>query len=195
MNRHSVDVATPRLELRLLTAEDTESIFRYASDAEVARNTAWLPHRTIEDAVRYVQFVLSSHSDVDGKLRHVWAIRLRGELDAVGTIDLVQDSAESAHIDFALARTYWNRGIMTEASRAVVGWGFERLPELQEIRSGGLSRNIGTMRVLEKLGFQLRARTCLPRPPKFADEPLEASHYSLWRTAFVDSVESGPRAT
>ena len=195
MNRDAADITTSRLELRLLSAEDVESVFRYASDPDVAKNTAWLPHRTLRDASTYVDFVLSSHSEVEGALRHVWAIRLRGEPEAIGTIDLVQDSDERAHIDFALAKAYWNRGLITEASRAVLKWGFERLPTLQEIRSEGLSRNQGTMRVLEKLGFQLRAKTNVPRPPKFPDEALEAWHFSLWRKAFLASEEAGPRAT
>ena len=183
-------IVSERLELRLLHEDDTPAVFRYASDPDVAKNTTWFPHRTIEDAADYVRSVVSSHSGAEGELCHVWTIRLRGEAEAIGTIDLVQVSETKARIDFALAKPYWNRGIITEASRAVLAWGFERLPKLEEVGSGGLSRNVGTMRVLEKLGFELHARTNVPRPPKFPDEALEASHFTLSRTVFVESEES-----
>ena len=115
-------ILTERLELRLLAECDTEAVFRYASDPEVAKNTAWFPHRTIEDTAEFIRFVLSSHSTTEDKLRHVWAIRLRGEAEALGTIDFVQDSETRAHIDFVLAKPYWRRGIVTEASRGVLAW-------------------------------------------------------------------------
>ena len=61
-------IPTERLELRLLAEADTEAVFRYASDPEVAKNTAWFPHRTIEDTADFVRFVLSSHSSTEGNL-------------------------------------------------------------------------------------------------------------------------------
>jgi [ribosomal protein S5]-alanine N-acetyltransferase len=179
-------IVTQRLELRPLASGDVEDVFRYASDPAVAANTAWTVHRTLEDARRYVQFVVGAHSDEAGSFRRVWAIRLAGEPMVVGTIDLVQDDPATAHIDFALAQHLWGRGIITEATRSVVRWGFDHLPELKEIQSGGLSRNVGTMRVLEKVGFRLRARSNVARPPKFP-EPLEASHFSLTRESFLES--------
>lgn len=159
-------------------------MFSYASDPEVARNTSWIAHQEIEDSREYIAFVLGAHSEVEGSLRHVWAIRMIGDDIVIGTIDLVQESDAVAHIDFALARPHWNRGLITEATGAVLEWAFRRLPELKEVRSGGLTRNRGTMRVLEKLGFKIRARTNVPRPPKFPDESLEATHFSLTREAF-----------
>jgi len=187
MSKLDSQFLTERLELRLLTLDDTEDIFNYASDPAVTKNTAWFMHGSIEDTEAFVRFVLDAHSDEEGSLRHVWAIRVRGEPQAVGTIDLVQDQATLAHIDFALARPHWGKGIVTEAAFAVVDWGFRRLPELAEIRSGGLSRNVGTMRVLEKLGFRLWKRTTVARPPKFAEEELEASHFVLSRESFYDA--------
>lgn len=183
----TTSIETARLYLRLLTDDDVGDVFAYASDPEVARNTAWFAHRSLDDSRDYVAFVVGADSDVVGSLRHVWGIRLDPRGPVLGTIDLVQDSESVAHIDFALARPYWNRGIVTEATEAVMHWAFRRLPSLQEIRSGGLSRNAGTMRVLEKLGFEIRARTNVPRPPKFATESLEATHFSIRRDAFYET--------
>jgi ribosomal-protein-alanine N-acetyltransferase len=175
------DIRTARLELRLLAEDDASDVFAYASDPEVAMNTSWFAHSRPEESEEYVRFVVGAHSEADGSLRHVWAIRLAGEAAVIGTIDFVQDSESRGHIDFALARPFWGQGIVTEAVRGVLGWVFRRLPCLDEVRSGGLSRNVGTMRVLEKLGFTERARTTVPRPPKFPDEALEARHFSLRR--------------
>ena len=59
---------------------------------------------------------------------------------------------------------YWNRGYATEATRAMLAFGFERLG-LHRVRAATLSPNVGAWRVLEKLGMvregELRETTLL----------------------------------
>lgn len=179
----STTIRTERLELRLLAGGDAADVFAYARDPEVAKNTSWVAHRSIGDAEAYVAFVVGAHSEEDDTLRHVWAIRRIGDDTVIGTIDLHRDTATRAGMDFALARPHWNQGIMTEAGRAVLEWGFRRLPDLEEVHSGGLTRNVGTRRVLEKLGFELSGRR-LAELRKFP-EPIEVSHFVLRREAFA----------
>ena len=48
---------------------------------------------------------------------------------------------------------YWNQGYATEAAGRVVEYGFETL-DLHRIQAFVLPTNIGSVRVLEKLGFR-----------------------------------------
>jgi ribosomal-protein-alanine N-acetyltransferase len=173
--------STPRMDLRLLVLPDVDDIFQYASDPEVSRATSWPTHTRIKDALDFVSFVVASDSDRPGALRHTWAIRLHDHARVIGTIGLIQDNYHAAHTDYVLARSYWNQGLMTEAVQAVVGWGFTRLEGLETVRSGCLSINVGSWRVLEKAGFRLVRRQTTRFGAKFSHQELEVCHYEVSR--------------
>ncbi len=120
-------------------------------------------------------------------------IRLHQDARVIGAIDLVQDNDLQAHTDYVLARSCWNRGFMTEAVQAVVSWGFNRLHSLERIRSGGLTDNVGSWRVLEKSGFRLVSRQRTKFGAKFDHQELEVCHYELSRSDWVTTA--GDRGT
>ncbi len=70
-----------------------------------------------------------------------------------GFIDwqIADTRAEIAHL---LARNYWGQGYMTEAVRAVLAFGFRKMA-LNRIEALCEPENIGSVRVLEKVGMQL----------------------------------------
>jgi RimJ/RimL family protein N-acetyltransferase len=117
----------------------------------------------------------------------VWGIRVANDSRVIGTIDLVVRDTTSAGLDYALAQECWGNGYVPEAARAIIKWGFSKLPGLLEIRSGCLSRNQGSRRVFEKLGFTHCATTCVAHPPKFP-EPIEGYQFVLERPAVVDDA-------
>ena len=195
MNAHNTSVSTKRLDLGLLAVADVEDVYQYGRDPEVSRTTSWPTHRSIKDAQDYVSFAVASDSDLPGSLRHTWAIRLREEARVIGAIDLVQDNDLQAHTDYVLARSCWNRGLMTEAVQAVVSWGFNRLHTLERIRSGCLTANVGSWRVLEKSGFRLVSRQRTRFGAKFDHQELEVSHYEVSRSDWVATGHRGPHPT
>lgn len=184
MNAHT-SFSTTRLDLSLLAVADAEDVYRYGRDPEVSRNTSWPTHLSIKDAQDYVSFVVASDSDLPGSLRHTWAIRRHQDARVIGAIDLVQDNDLQAHTDYVLARSCWNRGFMTEAVQAVVSWGFNRLDALERIRSGCLTANVGSWRVLEKSGFRLVSRQRTKFGAKFDHQELEVCHYEVSRSHWV----------
>ena len=54
---------------------------------------------------------------------------------------------------FYVARPYWGRGIATEAGRAWIVHGFEKLG-VKRIEAGVNAENAASLRVIEKLGFR-----------------------------------------
>jgi RimJ/RimL family protein N-acetyltransferase len=62
--------------------------------------------------------------------------------------------AGEAALAFYLAREYWGRGLATEAGRAFIQFGFDRL-RLNRIVATVQVGNAASLRVLEKLGFTL----------------------------------------
>ncbi|HKW00707.1 MAG TPA: GNAT family N-acetyltransferase [Vicinamibacterales bacterium] len=185
-------ICTTRLDLRLLALPDANDVYQYGSDPEVARATSWPAHTNIKDALDFVSFVVASDSDQPGALRHTWAIRRRDHARVIGTIDLIQDNDQEAHTDYVLARSYWKQGFMTEAVQAVVGWGFARLEALERIRSGCLSSNVGSWRVLEKAGFTLTGLQPDKFGSKFDHRELEVRHYEVLRREWGGPIAPTP---
>jgi len=62
----------------------------------------------------------------------------------------------AVEVGWRLARPAWGRGIATEAARASLSWGFERL-EVREMLSIVHPENARSLRVCEKLGMERRA--------------------------------------
>jgi RimJ/RimL family protein N-acetyltransferase len=75
--------------------------------------------------------------------------------EAVGGVSLkLHDDVErvSAEIGYWLGERFWNRGIMTEAVRAVTEYGFEQFA-LTRIFAVPYATNVASHRVLEKAGY------------------------------------------
>ena len=66
-------------------------------------------------------------------------------------------------IGYALASRHWGEGYATEALRAAIRHGFDAL-NLNRIEADIDPRNIGSARVLEKLGFRAVERVRAVRP-------------------------------
>ncbi len=144
---------TERLILREIISSDTEAIFRIRGDYEVTRYNTGLPYTDQEQAGDLIKAMTAAFDD-QSEIR--WGITLKAEGDAV--IGMVgfnywnrRDSRASVGYD--LARAYWKRGIMTEALRAVVEFGFDQM-DLNRIEADADARNAASARVLAKLGFK-----------------------------------------
>jgi ribosomal-protein-alanine N-acetyltransferase len=79
---------------------------------------------------------------------------------AVGVIGLhLQNDIErfSAEIGYWLGEEYWGRGVLTEALKAVTEFGFEEF-NLNRVFALPFARNVGSVLVLEKTGFNMEGR-------------------------------------
>jgi [ribosomal protein S5]-alanine N-acetyltransferase len=79
--------------------------------------------------------------------------------DVVGGIGITQQTdiyQQNAEIGYWLGESFWNKGIMTEAVKAMVDYTFANFQVIR-IYAGVFDHNIPSMRVLEKAGFQKEA--------------------------------------
>ena len=59
----------------------------------------------------------------------------------------------SLELGYSLAEEYWGRGLMTEAAKQVIVYGFEYIGlDVMMIRTG--EENLASQRIIEKCGFQ-----------------------------------------
>lgn len=142
---------TTRLLLRKITREDMDDIFKYGSNEAVAKYVTWETHRSISDTKRYVEFVLNCY---ENKKIAPWGIEHKESGKLIGTIDFVswKPNHHNAEIGYVLSEAYWGRGIVTEAAKEVIAFGFHNM-NLTRIQARCLIENIGSQRVMEKVGM------------------------------------------
>lgn len=144
---------TERLKLRKITPNDVEDIFAYCSNEEVARYTTWPAHASIDHTKGFVQFILSKYQE-----RQVapWGMELKSSGKLIGTVGFVDwnHNHARAELGYAMSQDYWNKGLMSEATREIIRYGFEVM-KLVRIEARCLMDNTGSARVMEKCGMEL----------------------------------------
>ena len=143
---------TERLILRKMRLEDAEDLFEYTSDPEVAKYVTWEPHKSIEDSINFLNSVLTKYNK---KEVSEWGIVYKENNKLIGTCGygLWVPKHSLAEIAYAMGREYWGKGLMTEAIKEVIRFGFEKM-DLNKIYARCFVENIGSYKVLEKAGMK-----------------------------------------
>lgn len=118
---------------------------------EVTKYVTWDYHKSIEDSMNYLKSVIQRY---ENKEVSEWAIVYKENNKFVGTHGYIWwlPAHARAEIAYALARKYWNKGLMTEAIKEVVRFGFEKML-LNRIEARCMVENIASQRVMEKAGM------------------------------------------
>ncbi|MGG3284347.1 GNAT family N-acetyltransferase [Paenibacillus solani] len=171
---------TERLRLRRVSMQDADQMFAYASDNEVARYVTWETHSSIDDSKNFIQFILFQYAKHDIA---PWAIELKESGRMVGTVDFVwwKPEQQIAEIGYVLARECWGQGLMTEAAAALLELGFGRM-ELERIQARCFSENIGSQRVMEKIGMSYEGT--LRKGIKIKGRHWDIKMYSILKEEF-----------
>lgn len=155
-----VTLETERLVLRPFAPGDIDDIVAAINHREVWATTLLIPHPyTKADAEQWVK--IATEGWASGRLASFAIVPREAELGGErtgkvsGGVGLSSISAEhrKAEVGFWLTPSLWGRGVMTEAARAVVRFGFENLG-LNRIYAGHFEGNHPSRRVQKKLGFR-----------------------------------------
>ncbi len=139
-------IETNRCYLRELKTSDAESFFVLNSDEEVIKFTGDKPFETIEAAKDF----LSKYNFGYGR----WAVIDKKDNDFLGWCGLkFSPDLKETDIGFRFFRKNWNKGYATETAKACLEYGFETL-KLEKIVGRAMEENIGSIKVLEKIGMQ-----------------------------------------
>lgn len=143
---------TERLILRQLQADDASELYAYYSDPDVYQYLDWHGPNSVEDAAKRV---ISNWNRWYAEQRIIrWGIVLKVTQRLIGTIFLCDFVGESrADVGYELAKAHWNQGIMTEALRGVLSFGFETM-RLHRIQAIVNPENPASLTVLKKAGFE-----------------------------------------
>ena len=147
-----VTLTTGRLKLRWMDERDVAAHFAVFSDPEVTRYWSGAPWTDIEQAREGVAATMAAYTDGSG-LRLGVELLESGEL--IGNVSLHHFVEQNRRCDigYAIASRHWGQGYVTEALEALIRHGFDTL-DLNRIEADIDPRNVGSARVLEKLGFR-----------------------------------------
>jgi [ribosomal protein S5]-alanine N-acetyltransferase len=150
---------TERLVLRPFVEDDVESLWPYVSDPELARHMSWAAHTQRHETLDFVRSrIEAAAAGTDLTLAVVHDDRAQGCIGLHGMAwEMRAWRVDRAELGYWLAPPLWGRGLITEAARAVVDFGFATLG-LHKITVGCLDGNQGSQRVIEKLGFRFVGR-------------------------------------
>ncbi|NJK43297.1 MAG: GNAT family N-acetyltransferase [Pleurocapsa sp. SU_196_0] len=143
---------TPHLILRLWALEDEAVYARLSDDAEIARLTGTFlyPQPDGWSAQRLTRYV----SALEAGTGYNFAVCLRDSLEVIGDCGLfLEPRHRRAELGYWCATAFRGNGYITEAARAVMRFGFDRLG-LHRVQAGYFPRNPASRRILEKIGMR-----------------------------------------
>lgn len=146
---------TERLNLVEIQQKHLKDLFLLFGDDKVTKYYNIKTFQEPEDGQIYLDWFQKRFKEQAG-IR--WGIQLKGEERIIGTIGY-NNFAENhrADLGYDLQSAYWNKGYMTEAAKAVIGFGFINL-YINRIEADVMIGNIQSENLLSKLDFKNEGR-------------------------------------
>lgn len=143
------ELNTQRLVLRKFEKMDYQKAYEnYCNDDRVTKYMTWDVHKNEKETEELVSGWVSRYND--NKFYH-WLITLKGVNEAIGSISVVHinDEMKEMEIGYCLSYDFWNKGIVTEATKEVIKYLFDEVG-VQTVVAKHDSRNIGSGKVMQK---------------------------------------------
>jgi len=175
-------IETKRLKLRPFEMSDASMVQKYAGDYSVADTTLNVPH-PYEDGMAE-EWILTHQKGYDeGELIN-YAITLKPENDIIGAIGLtINKIFNQAELGYWIGKTYWNKGICTEAAIALIDYAF-KYHESHKIIATHILRNQASGKVMQKIGMKLEGT--FKEHVKKWDKMEDVNAYGILRSNWIE---------
>lgn len=154
--------------LRILRCSDLWDVYKNIRGGNVNKWVGYDSHTGTNS--KFYQWMCRVARHTKKTLQLVWQIPFRPKIQTVfrfgivlketqkvvGVLTLTRDALtpQSGEIGFWIGEKYWGRGLMTDALKLALEFGFTSLA-LEEITAWTFEKNVGSKKVLEKCGFRL----------------------------------------
>ncbi len=169
------ELETERLLLRKMSLDDTGDVFKFSKDPEVFKFVGRKAHQTIEDSKEFLKEIFEKYKSQE---IIVWGLFYKERNKLIGDYGFINWHKQQARaeLDYLLSREYWNQGLMTEAVKEVIRFGFEKM-QLNRIQAMCEIANAASARVMEKAGMQFEG--VLRNYIQHEGKPLDMKMYSI----------------
>ncbi|MER8824499.1 GNAT family N-acetyltransferase [Mesorhizobium sp. M0991] len=167
-----MELRTDRLLLREWKDQDVEPFARMNDDPRVVRYVATFANRTAIDA-----WINAQRDHFKRYGYGLWALETvdpAGRFIGFCGLNNVPYEAHftpAVEIAWRLHPDWWGRGYATEAAFAALAYGFQRL-KLNRIVANAAVNNVGSRRVMERIGMSHDPKDDFEHPLKAPDDPL-----------------------
>jgi ribosomal-protein-alanine N-acetyltransferase len=178
---------TDKLILRELTLDDVGFYFCHFNINEIVKGCCFPGPRSIDAAREELEMFCINPFKEDRGIR--WGIVMKGTNELIGTCGYTHWSknVRRGEIGYDLNPAYWGQGIMTEALRAVLRYGFEKM-DLNRIQAVIDSENVRSQKLVQRLGFKKEG--VLRQNSVFKGQFRDDACYSLLREEWKASISS-----
>lgn len=144
-------IETERLILKTLTIEDAPAVMNLAKDKKVADTTLSIPHPYEEGMA---EEWISTHLQMFFHKKGInLGIFLKENNEFIGSLGLMgSNSFNRVELGYWIGVPYWCKGYATEASKALIDYGFKIL-KYHKITAHYISCNPASGRVMAKCGM------------------------------------------
>lgn len=140
---------TEKLVLKEIKFGYVDDIYNIYKEEEVARHYAIEKFKKIEDAENLVKLY---NSNYEKKRLIRWGIAFKDTPVIIGSCGFYDISSKKAKLAYDLNLNYQKKGVMTEALKRIIKFGFEEMG-LNRIEVLVMEKNIASFKFLEKIGF------------------------------------------
>ena len=177
-----IKLQTKRLFITPVSLADLEKIHELHSLPETDKfNTLGIPEK-LSQTEEVVKGWITKNNDQENKY-FTFKIELAECRSFVGLIalNLGLSKFKNAEVWYKLHSDFWNKGYATESLNKILEFGFGKL-NLHRIEAGCAVQNLGSIRVLEKVGMirEGRKRKVLPLKDGWSDN----FHYAMLSTDY-----------
>ncbi len=175
---------TERLILRKAKLDDVNNAFsNWVTDSDVTKYLRWKPH---ENKMVTRDVFSSWIKEYENKNYYNWIIELKEIKEPIGTIGVVKsdEKTEMVHVGYALGKSWWNNGIMSEALKRVIQFFFEEVG-VNRVESMFDPKNIGSGEVMKKCKMKYEGTL---RQADFSNQGIiDAAYYGIIAEDYFES--------
>ena len=154
----NIIIETDRLILRELLDSDDDAMFILDSNSNVHTFLGNNPVSSIEESRKYIENIRNQYVE-NGIGRYAVILKETTQFIGWSGIKYITEP-ENGHINFyeigyRFIENYWGKGYAYESAKAWLDYGFNTM-NIKSIYASAHIDNIGSRRILEKIGMQLK---------------------------------------
>lgn len=163
MDNKTKEIVLKNVTLRALRLEDAQNIFdNYATDPQITKYVTWDVHKSVQDTTDYLKSVIDQYKS--NNFYH-WVIVDNQTSQVIGAVGEVASKQTEKELGWVISREYWNKGIMTNAVKAVIKFLFQNT-SLEKLTAKFASKNVASGKVMQKAGMYFAFVSEEPQPIK-----------------------------
>lgn len=174
---------TERLIIRALTNADAEDVFAFRSNPDAMRFVPRPLQRNTDDALEMIGMINHNIASNDCI---AWGVELKSSGRIIGSVSFhrIEKENHRGEVGYMLHPDYWGKGLVSEAVRAIVDYGF-RVLNFHSIEAIIDPDNTASANVLNKLHFVKEAhfRENFVQNNRFTDTAI----YSLLKSDYLQA--------